>query len=118
MNKQTWTDPKRVEALVVQWAAGIPASQISKNLGGVSKSAVCSKASRLGLVQRAPPRPGAVRLPGAPPRPVNGKNAFPPSRPVTGCGDCRTPLVAALETCGFCVAAKSLGPNYFKRSAA
>ncbi|KAA5801554.1 GcrA cell cycle regulator [Alkalicaulis satelles] len=66
-----WTD-ERVETLKKLWADGLSASQIAKQLGGVTRNAVIGKVHRLGLSGRAAPsrparrpapRPAAVRAP-------------------------------------------------------
>src|SRR6266851_96252 len=52
-----WTD-ERVEILKKLWLEGLSASQIAKQLGGVTRNAVIGKVHRLGLSGRAePPRP-------------------------------------------------------------
>jgi GcrA cell cycle regulator len=66
-----WTD-ERVEVLKKLWLEGLSASQIAKQLGGVTRNAVIGKVHRLGLSGRATPsqpsRP-AFRAP-RPPRPA------------------------------------------------
>jgi len=66
-----WTD-ERVETLKKLWLDGLSASQIAKQLGGVTRNAVIGKVHRLGLSGRAAPshpsRP-AFKAPRAP-RPV------------------------------------------------
>jgi GcrA cell cycle regulator len=66
-----WTD-ERVETLKKLWADGLSASQIAKQLGGVTRNAVIGKVHRLGLSGRAAPsrpvrrpvaRPAAARTP-------------------------------------------------------
>ena len=47
----SWTD-ERVEALRVMWSEGKSASQIAKELGGVTRNAVIGKVHRLGLSNR------------------------------------------------------------------
>ena len=49
----SWTD-ERVETLKRMWAEGQSASQIAKELGGVTRNAVIGKVHRLGLSNRAP----------------------------------------------------------------
>lgn len=44
----SWTD-ERVEMLKVMWTEGKSASQIAKELGGVTRNAVIGKVHRLGL---------------------------------------------------------------------
>ena len=47
-----WTDD-RVEILKKMWGEGKSASQIAKELGGVTRNAVIGKVHRLGLSNRA-----------------------------------------------------------------
>jgi GcrA cell cycle regulator len=47
----TWTD-ERVETLKSMWAEGKSASQIAKELGGITRNAVIGKVHRLGLSNR------------------------------------------------------------------
>jgi GcrA cell cycle regulator len=66
-----WTD-ERVELLKRLWLEGLSASQIAKQLGGVTRNAVIGKVHRLGLSGRATPSQparAAFRAP-RPPRPV------------------------------------------------
>ena len=49
-----WTED-RVEVLKKLWAEGHSASQIAKQLGGVTRNAVIGKVHRLGLSGRATP---------------------------------------------------------------
>jgi len=49
----SWTD-ERVEKLKGLWADGLSASQIAKDLGGVTRNAVIGKVHRLGLPARTP----------------------------------------------------------------
>ncbi len=72
----SWTD-ERVELLKKMWAEGQSASQIAKELGGVTRNAVIGKVHRLGLSNRnagaagkseAKAKPAASR-PEAKPRP-------------------------------------------------
>jgi GcrA cell cycle regulator len=49
-----WTD-ERVETLKKLWTDGLSASQIAKQLGGVTRNAVIGKVHRLGLSGRAAP---------------------------------------------------------------
>jgi GcrA cell cycle regulator len=49
-----WTD-ERVESLKKLWLDGLSASQIAKQLGGVTRNAVIGKVHRLGLSGRATP---------------------------------------------------------------
>ena len=67
-----WTE-ERVECLKKLWLDGISASQIAKQLGGVTRNAVIGKVHRLGLSGRA--------TPSQPARPVF--KAPRPARPVS-----------------------------------
>ncbi|WP_276946724.1 GcrA family cell cycle regulator [Haematobacter massiliensis] len=49
----SWTD-ERVETLKRMWGEGQSASQIAKELGGVTRNAVIGKVHRLGLSNRGP----------------------------------------------------------------
>src|SRR5579864_9416507 len=54
-----WSE-ERIEALTKLWREGFSASQVARQLGGVSRSAVIGKVHRLGLAGRdAPSRPNA-----------------------------------------------------------
>jgi GcrA cell cycle regulator len=59
----TWTD-ERVETLKTMWTDGKSASQIAKELGGVTRNAVIGKVHRLGLSNRNGPgdRPEDIEL--------------------------------------------------------
>ena len=87
-----WTED-RVEILTKLWAEGLSASQIAKQLGGVTRNAVIGKVHRHGLSGRAkPPNPAKkkarktvartrqTRAPSAPraPRPVVQPRPAPP----------------------------------------
>ena len=52
----SWTD-ERVEVLKKLWGEGQSASQIAKELGGVTRNAVIGKVHRLGLSNRATSSP-------------------------------------------------------------
>jgi GcrA cell cycle regulator len=83
-----WTD-ERVETLKTLWLDGLSASQIAKQLGGVTRNAVIGKVHRLGLSGRASPSqpiPSAFKPP-RPARPVSVAPATPR----------RAPAPAALE---------------------
>jgi GcrA cell cycle regulator len=57
-----WTED-RVETLSKLWADGLSASQIAKQLGGVTRNAVIGKVHRLGLSGRAKPsRPKPAKV--------------------------------------------------------
>ena len=66
-----WTD-ERVETLKKLWLDGLSASQIAKQLGGVTRNAVIGKVHRLGLSGRATPsQPARVAFKAPrPPRPT------------------------------------------------
>jgi len=49
-----WND-LRIEELAKMWRAGFSASQVARQLGGVSRSAVIGKVHRLGISFRSPP---------------------------------------------------------------
>jgi GcrA cell cycle regulator len=76
----TWTD-ERVETLKRMWTEGQSASQIAKELGGVTRNAVIGKVHRLGLSNRngAAVGTGAADAPEAdvPPDPVKPGAAQP-----------------------------------------
>src|SRR5262245_18279279 len=55
-----WTD-ERVATLRKLWTEGLSASQIAKQLGGVTRNAVIGKVHRLGLAGRATPSRPAKR---------------------------------------------------------
>ncbi len=81
----SWTD-ERVETLKKMWAEGQSASQIAKELGGVTRNAVIGKVHRLGLSNRV--GPGTARDDGdeaevvAAPPPAAAARAEPTPRPV------------------------------------
>ena len=56
----SWTD-ERVETLKTLWAEGLSASQIAKQLGGVSRNAVIGKVHRLGLEGRGKSSAGKAK---------------------------------------------------------
>ncbi|MGJ8561408.1 MAG: GcrA family cell cycle regulator [Litorimonas sp.] len=70
-----WTED-RVETLSKLWADGLSASQIAKQLGGVTRNAVIGKVHRLGLSGRAKPsrpkpaKPAVTARPKAAPKPT------------------------------------------------
>ena len=69
----SWTDD-RVEILKKMWGEGQSASQIAKELGGVTRNAVIGKVHRLGLSNRtataAPAAPAAAAKPEAKAKPA------------------------------------------------
>src|SRR3954465_6555167 len=77
--KMGWTD-ERVELLKKLWQDGLSASQIAKQLGGVTRNAVIGKVHRLGLSGRATPSKPARTVFKAPrpARPVSVAPSAPP----------------------------------------
>ncbi len=85
----SWTD-ERVETLKRMWGEGQSASQIAKELGGVTRNAVIGKVHRLGLSNRvggkdeeeeaasAPVAPAAASATTARPEPATKVEAVPP----------------------------------------
>jgi GcrA cell cycle regulator len=85
----TWTD-ERVETLKRMWTEGQSASQIAKELGGVTRNAVIGKVHRLGLSNRSGmgggaggevegPDAGTANIEAAAPAPVT--DSAPPEAP-------------------------------------
>lgn len=62
----SWTD-ERVETLKRMWGEGLSASQIAKELGGVTRNAVIGKVHRLGLSNRDAEEPVAEPTPAVAP---------------------------------------------------
>ena len=60
-----WND-ERIEALTKMWREGLSASQVARQLGGVSRSAVIGKVHRLGIAGRDAPA-GPINVGGRPP---------------------------------------------------
>lgn len=75
----SWTD-ERVETLKRMWSEGQSASQIAKELGGVTRNAVIGKVHRLGLSNRGE-EPEAAAAPAAVPEPVAEIEAAPVPEP-------------------------------------
>lgn len=70
-----WTD-ERVANLKKLWLDGLSASQIAKQLGGVTRNAVIGKVHRLGLSGRAAPsQPSRPTLRVSRPRPTQAPSA-------------------------------------------
>ena len=65
----SWTD-ERVELLKKMWGEGQSASQIAKELGGVTRNAVIGKVHRLGLSNRAGSGSSAKAAPAAKAKPA------------------------------------------------
>lgn len=88
----SWTD-ERVETLKKMWGEGQSASQIAKELGGVTRNAVIGKVHRLGLSNRAgtgaskadakPKAPKAEAKPKAAPKAAAPKPAAPIPEPAS-----------------------------------
>ena len=86
----SWTDD-RVELLKKMWGEGQSASQIAKELGGVTRNAVIGKVHRLGLSNRtatttasataAAPKPEPKAKPAAPKADAKPKPAPKPAEP-------------------------------------
>jgi GcrA cell cycle regulator len=92
-----WTD-ERVECLRKLWLDGISASQIAKQLGGVTRNAVIGKVHRLGLSGRA--------TPSQPARPVF--KAPRPARPVSTAPIMPRRVAPALQPTPLAVAASEV----------
>ncbi|MCB1367587.1 MAG: GcrA cell cycle regulator [Rhodobacteraceae bacterium] len=110
----SWTD-ERVETLKTMWGDGKSASQIAKELGGVTRNAVIGKVHRLGLSNRAgpaakpparekpAPKVEAAPEPEAPPKeePVEAAPVrvapIPPRRPIIKAGQPLPPQPSANE---------------------
>lgn len=77
----SWTD-ERVETLKRMWAEGQSASQIAKELGGVTRNAVIGKVHRLGLSNRVEgdeqPAPAVAQPAPVPPAPEPVRAVEPP----------------------------------------
>ena len=83
----SWTD-ERVETLKRMWAEGQSASQIAKELGGVTRNAVIGKVHRLGLSNRnddateaAAPVAEVKAAPAPEPKPAPAAKAAPEPKP-------------------------------------
>ena len=91
----SWSEP-RITTLRSLWLDGLSASQIAKQLGGVTRNAVIGKVHRLGLGGRgapsAPGRPARV----SPPRPARPRRAA--TRPSRVMAPPRPPVAAPVPT--------------------
>ena len=74
----SWTD-ERVELLTKMWTEGQSASQIAKELGGVTRNAVIGKVHRLGLSNRAGATPAKPEA--KPARPEKAKPSAAEGKP-------------------------------------
>jgi GcrA cell cycle regulator len=83
----SWTD-ERVELLKKMWTEGQSASQIAKELGGVTRNAVIGKVHRLGLSNRA----GGAPAPEA--KPAKPEPAAKPSAPAAASAAAAAPKPA------------------------
>lgn len=86
-----WT-PLRVELLKKLWQEGLSASQIAKQLGGVTRNAVIGKVHRLGLSGRATPSRPAVAKQSRSQSRVFGETRVKPAYIIVGSGDGTTVL--------------------------
>ena len=78
----SWTD-ERVELLKKMWGEGQSASQIAKELGGVTRNAVIGKVHRLGLSNRTAGASPAKAEPKEKPAPATKAEAKPKPAPKT-----------------------------------
>ncbi len=103
----SWTD-ERVETLKRMWAEGQSASQIAKELGGVTRNAVIGKVHRLGLSNRDEEEPEVEPAPeAAPPPKASPKVAAPPPPP---------PPPAAPLSAAASIIASATGPIPLRKS--
>jgi len=106
----SWTE-ERVETLKRMWAEGQSASQIAKELGGVTRNAVIGKVHRLGLSNRAGGSPSATTAkPAAKEKPAKPAK---PARPAAKKADTAaepTAMEPAAETPGPTPARKPIIP--------
>jgi GcrA cell cycle regulator len=79
----SWTD-ERVETLKTMWSEGKSASQIAKELGGVTRNAVIGKVHRLGLSNRngggSPAKPAKEKASAREVRPAKANGAKPAAK--------------------------------------
>ena len=76
----SWTD-ERVAILTKMWGEGQSASQIAKELGGVTRNAVIGKVHRLGLSNRATSGNKVAAKPKAAAKPAAARAAKPAAKP-------------------------------------
>jgi len=76
----SWTDD-RVATLTKMWGEGQSASQIAKELGGVTRNAVIGKVHRLGLSNRATSGNKSAAKPKAAAKPAAARAAKPAAKP-------------------------------------
>src|SRR5471030_2349535 len=102
-----WTD-ERVSTLKKLWLEGLSASQIAKQLGGVTRNAVIGKVHRLGLSGRAAPsqpqrpafKPQRVARPAIPTPQAVRRVAMAPTLPVEPIHRIEEPGSATVLTLG------------------
>ncbi len=102
----SWTD-ERVELLKKMWGEGQSASQIAKELGGVTRNAVIGKVHRLGLSNRAggggaskpaaKEKPAPKETPAAKAEPAPKRDPAPKPEPATAAATpiARKPIIPA-----------------------
>ncbi|MDG2341230.1 MAG: GcrA family cell cycle regulator [Paracoccaceae bacterium] len=88
----SWTDD-RVELLKKMWGEGQSASQIAKELGGVTRNAVIGKVHRLGLSNRSTTTT-ATEAPAKPAKEKPAAKAKPVAKPKTESAEPRTMAAA------------------------
>ena len=92
----SWTD-ERVELLKKMWGEGQSASQIAKELGGVTRNAVIGKVHRLGLSNRAGAAPAPATGTAAAATPAKPEAKAKPARPETKAKPASKPAPRAAE---------------------
>ncbi len=100
----SWTDD-RVDVLKKLWAEGHSASQIARQLGGVTRNAVIGKVHRLGLSGRATPSRPVKR----PPRLARPKPQF-VAQPATAAAPGQRPAATGVPTVAEKAAMAALPP--------
>ena len=88
----SWTD-ERVETLKKMWGEGQSASQIAKELGGVTRNAVIGKVHRLGLSNRAGSAGAATAKPAAKEKPAVAAKPAPKPAPKPKAAAAQLPAV-------------------------
>ena len=101
-----WTQA-RIETLKASWFAGLSATQIADDLGGVTRNAVIGKVHRLGLEPPPGDAQGAQAGTGAPPRAETAPSARPAcckpvSRPLFDLADNQCRWVVDVREFLFC----------------
>lgn len=89
----SWTD-ERVETLKKMWGEGQSASQIAKELGGVTRNAVIGKVHRLGLSNRSGGGSSAPSKPAAAPKEAPAAKAAPAPKPTPETKAAEPPVTA------------------------